>query len=103
MGNRPILTLKKKAPAVEVPPAVPSEPAALATEPNPKPLSPQKLASAARSAAAEVERREKEAAVTAARPVFEAYFQSLPIVQANKPLAIKPLMAILATCRHHAE
>ena len=84
MGNRPILTLKKKAPT-----AVPHAPAAPTVDADPKPLSHQKLASAARAAAAEIEHREKEAMVAAARPVFEAYFQSFPVVQENRPLAIK--------------
>lgn len=87
MGDRPILTLKKKAPVAPAP-AV-----------EPKPLSPQQVEKAARAAAAEIEHREKAAAIAVARPVFEAYFHSLPVVQENKPLAVKILYVFLAWMR----
>ena len=86
MGDRPILRLKKKAPAPVA--VVVPVPVVEAT-----PLSPQKLASAARAAAAEIEYREKAAAIALARPVFETYFYSLPVVQGDKPLAINVFYA----------
>ena len=86
MGDRPILTLKKKA-AVPVAPEL---------EPM---LSPEQLAKAARILEAERVHREKTAAIEAVKPVFEAYFQSLQVVQKKKPLAVKILYVFLAWLR----
>ena len=95
MGDRPILTLKKKKPApAPVAAAVPAVPSA-----NAKPLSPQQLAKAARVAEAEREYREKAAAIEAARPVFADYFRSLSVVSENRPLTLRAERELTAWLR----
>ena len=86
MGDRPILTLKKKAPVALAAPGV-------APVVEAKPLSPQKLASLARAEAAAIEHQEKAAAIALARPIFESHFRSLLVVQQDRPLAINVFYA----------
>ncbi len=93
MGDRPILTLKKKPAPAPVAAAVPAVPSANA------PLSPQQLAKAARVAEAEREYREKAAAIEAARPVFADYFRSLSVVLENRPLTLRAERELTAWLR----